>query len=71
MIERHPRRSAGLIPSRLAQWYPCANIKDSVTARGFIALQVHGIAQDADKNEAPKVRWRNLKLTDLTRRQHL
>ena len=44
---------------------PCANIKDSVTARGFIALQVHGIAQDADKN-GTQVRWRNLKLTDLT-----
>jgi hypothetical protein len=24
---------------------PCADLKDSVTARGFIALQVHGIAQ--------------------------
>ena len=36
-----------------------------MTARGFIALQVHGIAQDADKN-GTQVRWRNLKLTDLT-----
>jgi hypothetical protein len=44
---------------------PCADLKDSVTARGFIALQVHGIAQDADKN-GTQVRWRNLKLTDLT-----
>ena len=44
---------------------PCADLKDSVTARGFIALQVHGIAQDADKNGS-QVRWRNLKLTDLT-----
>jgi hypothetical protein len=44
---------------------PCADLKDSVTARGFIALQVHGIAQDAAKN-GTQVRWRNLKLTDLT-----
>jgi len=43
----------------------CADIKDAATARGFIALQVHGIAQDANKNGA-QVRWRNLKLTDLT-----
>jgi len=44
---------------------PCADIKDSATARGFIALQVHGIAQDQNKN-GTQVRWRNLKLTDLT-----
>lgn len=44
---------------------PCADIKDSATARGFIALQVHGIAQDADKN-GTQVRWRNLQITDLT-----
>jgi hypothetical protein len=44
---------------------PCADLKDSVTARGFIALQVHGIAQDTAKN-GTQVRWRNLKLTDLT-----
>jgi hypothetical protein len=43
----------------------CADLKDSAIARGFIALQVHGIAQDADKN-GTQVRWRNLKLTDLT-----
>jgi hypothetical protein len=43
----------------------CADIKDSATARGFIALQVHGIAQDESKAGA-QVRWRNLKLTDLT-----
>lgn len=43
----------------------CAAIKDSATARGFIALQVHGISKDADKN-GTQVRWRNLKITDLT-----
>lgn len=43
----------------------CAEIKDSATARGFIALQVHGIAQDESK-AGTQVRWRNLKLTDLT-----
>jgi hypothetical protein len=43
---------------------PCADIKDSMTPRGFIALQVHGIAKETDKDGA-QVRWRNLKLTEL------
>jgi hypothetical protein len=43
---------------------PCADIKDSVTARGFIALQVHGIGKEADKN-GTQVRWRNLKITEV------
>lgn len=43
----------------------CAEIKDSLTLRGFIALQVHGIAKDKDK-EGAQVRWRNLKLTEMT-----
>jgi len=44
---------------------PCADIRDSLTPRGFIALQVHGIG----KNEAVRgaqVRWRNLRITDLS-----
>ena len=44
---------------------PCADITDSMTPRGFIALQVHGIGKDADKN-GTQVRWRNLMITDLT-----
>lgn len=44
---------------------PCAAIKDSMTLRGFIGLQVHGIGSDEQKKGA-QVRWRNLKLTDLT-----
>lgn len=43
----------------------CADLKDAATARGFIALQVHGIDNDAKKN-GTQVRWRNLKITDLT-----
>jgi hypothetical protein len=42
----------------------CADIKDSMTPRGFIALQVHGIGNDKSK-EGTQVRWRNLKLTEL------
>jgi len=41
---------------------PCADLKDSMTARGFIALQVHSINNKA--LEGTEVRWRNLKLTD-------
>lgn len=43
----------------------CADIKDSVTARGFIGLQVHTIGADADRNGV-QVRWRNLKITERT-----
>lgn len=44
---------------------PCADLKDSMTLRGFIALQVHGIGNDNSK-EGTQVRWRNLKLTNLS-----
>lgn len=41
-----------------------ADLKDKMTARGFIALQVHGVG----KNKArigKKVRWRNIRLKEL------
>jgi len=44
---------------------PCANIKDAMTARGFIALQVHGIGKDKAK-EGTQVRWRNLQITEIS-----
>lgn len=40
---------------------PAAELKDSVTPKGFIALQVHGVGK---KEEPLEVRWRNLKLTE-------
>lgn len=43
---------------------PCADLKDSMTPRGFIALQVHGIGNDQSKT-GTQVRWRNLKLTEI------
>lgn len=43
---------------------PCADIRDGLTPRGFIALQVHSINKDASK-EGTQVRWRNLKITEL------
>jgi len=43
---------------------PCADIKDSMTPRGFIALQVHSIGEEADK-DGTQVRWRNLQLTEV------
>jgi hypothetical protein len=42
---------------------PAADLKDFMTARGFIALQVHGTR---DK-EPHHVRWRNIRLIDLER----
>lgn len=43
---------------------PCAYVRDSLTSRGFIALQVHEIGGDKAK-DGTQVRWRNLKITEL------
>lgn len=43
----------------------CADLKDGMTRRGFIALQVHGVGGDESK-AGTQVRWRNLRLTDLS-----
>ena len=42
---------------------PCADIKDGLTARGFIALQVHGIKDDQAR-AGTQVRWRNLRIQE-------
>ena len=42
---------------------PMADLKDTLTASGFIALQVHSI--NKAEFEGTQVRWRNLKITDL------
>ena len=39
-----------------------ADLKDSMTPRGFIALQVHGVGK---KEEAMEVRYRNVRLQEL------
>ena len=43
---------------------PCAAIKDSRVAAGFIGLQVHGIGKDQSKN-GTQVRWRNLRIQEI------
>lgn len=43
---------------------PRADIQDSQTARGFIALQVHSIGKNAAA-AGTQVRWRNLQITEL------
>ncbi len=43
---------------------PCAVLKDSMTLRGIIGLQVHAIGKNKE-HEGTQVRWRNLKITDL------
>jgi len=41
---------------------PCADLKDSLTARGIIGLQVHGVR----RNFKPyQVRWRNIRIKEL------
>ncbi|MFN3487274.1 MAG: DUF1080 domain-containing protein [Planctomycetota bacterium] len=41
---------------------PAADLKDDVTPKGFIALQVHGVGKRTDPLE---VRWRNLRIKEL------
>ena len=43
----------------------CADIKDGLTPRGFIALQVHGIKDDKAR-AGTQVRWRNLRLQEVS-----
>ena len=42
-----------------------ADFKDSMTPKGFIALQVHGIGKGKQPGE--EVRWRNIRLKDLNK----
>ena len=42
---------------------PAADLKDGMTPRGFIALQVHGVG---DRTEPLEVRWRNIRLRELS-----
>jgi hypothetical protein len=39
-----------------------AEIKDSMTPAGFIALQVHGVGKQVEPLE---IRWRNIRLKEL------
>lgn len=41
---------------------PAADVKDAVDAKGFIALQVHGVGK---KTEPLEVRWRNIRIKEL------
>ena len=42
---------------------PAADLTDSMTARGFIALQVHGTEQD----DPMEVKWRKIRIQDLSK----
>ena len=42
---------------------PCADLRDSMTSRGIIGLQVHSVPKD--KFKPYQVRWRNLRLMEL------
>ena len=41
----------------------CADLKDSMDARGIIGLQVHGVGRDFQPYE---VRWRNIRIRELS-----
>jgi hypothetical protein len=42
---------------------PAVDLKDNVTAKGLIALQVHGVGK---REEPLEVRWRNIRIKELT-----
>ena len=42
-----------------------ADLKDSVTLKGIIALQVHGIGDGTKKKPGEEIRWRNIRLKQL------
>jgi len=53
------------IGDRIRTWVngvPAADLKDDMTLRGFIALQVH-----ANKESGKQVKWRNIRIQDLDR----
>lgn len=41
---------------------PAADLKDSTTPRGFIALQVHGVG---DRKDPLQIRWKDIRIKDL------
>ncbi len=41
---------------------PCADLKDSLTPRGIIGLQVHGVGRNFQPYQ---VRWRNIRIKEL------
>ncbi|HVU88071.1 MAG TPA: DUF1080 domain-containing protein [Pirellulales bacterium] len=41
---------------------PAADLKDNMTPKGFIALQVHGVGS---RGEPLEVRWRNIRIREL------
>lgn len=43
---------------------PAADLKDGLTPKGIIALQVHGVGNDATK-VGKQVRWRNIRIQEL------
>ncbi len=54
------------IGNRIRTWVngvPAADLTDDMTAKGFIALQVHS-SKEANK----KIKWRNIRIQDLTAR---
>lgn len=61
------------IGDEIATWVnsiQCANLKDDVTASGFIGFQVHDIGGDS-KLENRQIKWKNIKIktTDLKKAQ--
>lgn len=43
---------------------PAADLKDDMTLKGRICLQVHGVGKD-EENVGKQVRWRNIRIKEL------
>lgn len=44
---------------------PAASLKDSLTLKGILALQVHSIGDGTKRKAGGEIRWRNLRLKEL------
>ena len=52
--------------NRIRTWVngePRANLRDDMTPKGFIALQVHGVGDNA---EPMSIKWRNIRIQELS-----
>ncbi|GAB4149639.1 MAG: hypothetical protein Tsb009_23990 [Planctomycetaceae bacterium] len=55
---------------RIKTWIngvPAADLKDGMTASGFIALQVHGVGRNPER-AGKQVHWRNIRIRELKSR---
>ena len=58
-----PRADTGVYDEARRGWL--ADLKDRMTLRGLIALQVHQIGDGTTKKPGEEIRWRNSRIQEL------